>query len=232
MHTIQQRLMAACGAAFVVLAVVGNDVLGRAGEAPGAGASAAEVARFAAAQQATFDLAAGVELLALAALAVFFAAIAARLRAASAESAAAVILVAGGAMVAVKLASAPPMIAAVQGAGTLPDETVALLVRMNEIAFVTTWPLLGVVLLSVAAAWRSGALPRVAAWAAAPIGFGLLLVPLGGTVDANFLPMLLAMVWLLATSVAMVLRAPRAIAAAGIGSPATSAAPAAAGAGG
>lgn len=206
MDSMQQRVLALSGAAFVVLAIVGNEVIGNAGAAPDAGASSGEVAQFLSTRQATFDLAVGVELLAVAALVIFFAFLATRLRSAGAGMAAAVTMVSGGAMAAVKVASAPALVAAVHGAGTLPDEIVALLVRMNDIAFASTWPLLGTVLLAVATSWRRGALPRVAALAAAPIGLGLLLVPLAGTIEGNFLPMLLAMVWLLATSIALCVR--------------------------
>lgn len=208
MRTIQQRLLALSGGAFVVLAIIGNEVIGSAGDSPDVGARAGDVARFLQARQATFDLAVGVELLALTALVVFFAFLATRLRVAGAATAAAVVGIAGGAMAAVKVASVPALVAAVHGAGTLPDETVALLARMNEIAFASTWPLLGTALLAVAASWRQGAIPRAAALAAAPIGLGLLLVPLTGTVAGNFLPMLLAMLWLLATSVTLCVRRP------------------------
>lgn len=207
MHDVQQRAMALSGAVFVVLAIVGNEVIGKAGDSPAVGAQAGDVARFLVRRQATFDVAVAVELLAIVALVAFFAFLTTRLRAAQAEMAARVVLVAGGAMAAVKVASMPALVAAVHGAGTLPDELVATLARMNDVAFATTWPLLGTVLIAVATGGRR-ALPRLAALAAAPIGMALLLVPLAGTIDGNFLPMLLAMVWLLATSIALAIRRP------------------------
>lgn len=207
MHEVQQRAMALSGAAFVVLAIVANEVIGKAGEAPAVGAQATEVAQFLSRRQATFDLAVTVELLALAALVVFFAFLATRLRAAQAQPASRIVAIAGAAMVAVKVASIPALVAAVHGAGSLPDELVATLARMNDVAFVTTWPLLGIVLLAVAAVGRR-ALPRAAALAAAPIGLALALIPLAGTIEGNFLPMLLAMVWMLATSVTLAIRRP------------------------
>lgn len=208
MNRMQQRAMALSGAGFVILAIVGNEVLGKAGEAPAIGAPAGETVAFLVSLQGSFDLAVGVELVALASLVVFFAFLATRLRAAGARAASMVVAVAGAAMAAVKVASAPALVAAVHGAGTLPDELVLTLVQMNDIAFATTWPLLGTVLLTVAASWRTAAVPRAVAFAAAPIGIGLLLVPLGGTIGGNFLPMLLAMLWLLATSITVAIRRP------------------------
>jgi hypothetical protein len=53
MHGILQPVLPLSGAAFVILAFAGNEILGKAGEAPAAGASAGETARFLLTRQPT-----------------------------------------------------------------------------------------------------------------------------------------------------------------------------------
>lgn len=201
------RLGGAAGIAFVVLALAGNSLTGGGAESHAApDAYAAEVVR------RTGDTAwrAGIvlELLAFLALAVFAAALARRIRAVEPRcSYASTLVVAGGVLlVAVKLTSGSALYAADTRSGEISGELARLLSDLNSAAFVLSFVPLALLLAAAAVgALAYGALPRALGWTAAPIAALLVAAGAAGA-DANPVPFLLALVWLLATGAVMVRR--------------------------
>jgi hypothetical protein len=219
------RLGAGAGAAYVGLVVVGNDVLGT-GESPVPGARPAEFARWLAEYR---PIGAGwigpfLELVGVLCFVVFAAALFTTLRSAEQERTwlPTAALGAGLVSAAIKLSSAPAMLAAFELAkdGIDPQLGTAL-VEMNGYAFLLTWAVDAVMIGAVAAvALRTGVLPRWLGISAAVIA-PLLLVSLGGGSDAPPV-FLLALIWFVAVSVVLVRPASRARRAASPAAPAAS----------
>lgn len=196
---------------FVVLAVVGNDVLSNAAEAPAPDASAQQIGGYLTANPPDTAQWAGMylEVLGLLALAAFVVHLWGVLRSADADGRWSMLALVGGtAAVTVKLASAAPVFAAWARAdeGIDPQLATALL-DMNIAGFVITGAALALMLFGVAGAIRSsGVLPQ---WLG--ITAALLAVALVATVPiaaGGFSPaFLLAMLWLIAASAVLVRRA-------------------------
>lgn len=204
---------AAGGIAFVLLAVIGNDVLAGAGEAPSSDAPAREIGAYVMANPPTTGDWAGMylEVIGLLALAAFVVHVWGVLRSSDTDGRwSTLALVGGAAAVTVKLASAAPVFAVWLRAdeGIDPQLATALL-DMNVAGFALTGAALSLMLAGVAGAVAAtGVLPR---WLG--VTAGLLAVALLTTLPlaaAGFSPaFLLALLWLIAASAVMVRRAAR-----------------------
>lgn len=203
-----QRTAGIAGALFVIFSVVGNEVIARAGEAPVWADGPAAAAAFAQTQAAggMFPIAAAFEMLALIALLTFTVALAARLRVAPAggDAPAGIALAAGIVAAAVKAASGAPVLVAVLRSGDNTAEVTRLLYALNDASFLIMAPFLGAVLAATAVGGRQGGVvPRPLAYLAAPLAVGGVAVPALAASEASFLPVLLMLVWILASGVSL-----------------------------
>jgi hypothetical protein len=205
------RLGAACGAAYVVLAILANDVLGSG--APDSTATASEIGTWWRTHPATAgDWAlAMLELGALLCFPVFVIVLAWILHRADAGRTWLPLAVLGlGLMSAtVKVASGAPMFALVWRADNgISDGLAAALVDMNSAAFVLTWALDAVMLAAAGAViLHTRCLPRwLGWWALATAPLLLVNVP----VAVNGPPLfLLALIWIVSTSLTIAIRGER-----------------------
>jgi hypothetical protein len=187
-----RQLGAAGGIFYVVLTLLGNDVIG--GTRPGIGLL--------------------VELLGFVFFAFFLGSLWACLRSAEGEGGWLSAAAFGGGLVAlaVKLASVAPVLAVRASEGMDPGIAKAL-IAMNGASFAITYLPLGVMLLATAiVAVRTGALPRWLGWASAVVALGLLGALSAAVVSPSppewvFLAMLLFALWTVATSIALIRRA-------------------------
>jgi hypothetical protein len=192
-----RRLGAAGGIFYVVLTILGNDVIG--GTRPGIGLL--------------------VELLGFVFFAFFLGSLWACLRSAEGDGGWLSAAAFGGGLVAlaVRIASVAPVLAVGASEGMDPGNANAL-IAMNGASFrwayfsITCLPL-GVMLLSTAIlAVRTGALPRWLGWASAVVALGLLGALSAAVVSPSppewvFLAMLLFALWTVATSIVLIRRA-------------------------
>ena len=200
------RLGALCGALYVLLVVLGNDVLGA--HSPDSTHSAREIgAWWAAHPPTTSDWAFGMlELTGLLCLPIFVVVLAWWLRQGDDGWLPWIVLVFGLLSAAVKLASGAPIFALAWRADSgVSDGLAAALVDMNSASFVLTWALDAVMLAAAGAVILSTrCLPRWLGW------FGLVGAPLilAGVPFATSGPptFLLALIWVVATSIALSLR--------------------------
>jgi len=209
-HTIT-RVGAGAGAAYVLLAITGSDILG-AGSTPATDASPAAFARWLTANHPTGAgwIAPFLELLALLCFVVFSAALYDRLRSAERERTwlPTAALGAGLVSAALKIGSAPAMLAAFQlTPGGIDPQLAAVLVNIDNFAFLLTWAIDAVMIGAVAAvALRTAVLPRWIAVSGAVLA-PLLLVSIAGGDNAPPV-FLLALLWFVAVSVALVRTSP------------------------
>jgi hypothetical protein len=200
------RIGAAAGAGYVVLTFAGEAMSGS-GDSPALGSPAGDYARWLADNTPTSTgyVGAFVALLGLLAFVVFAAALSDVLRRSERERTwlPTAALGAGLVSAAIKLGSAPPMLAAFSLRHSIDPQLAKALVEMNDYAFLLTWAIDAVMLGAVAAcALRTGALPRWLAIAAAVIA-PLLLACVAGGNNAPPLGFLLALLWFVAASVAL-----------------------------
>jgi Domain of unknown function (DUF4386) len=200
------RLGAAAGIAYVVLVFVGEGIAGG-GDSPAPGSPAADFARWLADNAPTTSGYAGafLSLLGLLAFVAFSAALYEVLRRSEREPTflPAAALGAGLVSAAIKLGSAPPLLAAFSLRRGIDPQLAKALVEINDYAFLLTWAVDAVMLAAVAAsALRTGALPRWLAIAAAVIA-PLLLVSVAGGNQAPPFAFLLGFAWFVAASVAL-----------------------------
>ena len=187
-----RRLGAAGGIFYVVLALLGNDVIG--GTRPGIGLL--------------------VELLGFVFFAFFLGSLWAFLRSAEGEGGWLSAAAFGGGLVAlaVRIASVAPVLAVRASEGMDPGTAKALL-AMNGASFDITFLPLGVMLLATAiVAVRTGALPRWLGWASVVVALGLLGALSAAVVSPSppewvFLAMLLFALWTVTTSIVLIRRA-------------------------
>jgi hypothetical protein len=205
------RTGAGCGIAYVALAVVGNDILGSASHAPAANASPAAIGAFVASHPATTSVWIGAYLVLLGLLAFigFVSYLYSVLRRADRDGGflPTVVLASGLVATAVKLASAAPGFAILYRArdGLSPQLATALF-DMNNAAFALDWALSAVMLAATAGVvLRTGVLPRWLGRSALAIAPLLLAsVPLFTTDGPPIF--LLALLWIIAASVALIRR--------------------------
>ncbi len=199
---------AAGGILFVLLAVIGNDVLNNAGQAPAPTASAQEIGAYVTANPPATAEWAGLylEVLGILALGAFVVHLWGVLRPADADGRWSMLALVGGASaVTIKLASAAPVFAVWSRAdeGIDPQLATALL-DMNSAAFALTGAAMSLMLLGVAGAIRStGVLPQ---WLGVSAGvLALALVATLPMAAGGFSPaFLLVMLWLIAASAVLV----------------------------
>jgi hypothetical protein len=110
--------------------------------------------------------------------------------------------------VGVKIASFPAAIAAFyRGQEGMDPHLAAALLDMNEVSFVLTWAIAAVLLAATAVVvLRSGALPRWLGWSAIVLSPALL-VGVAFATSFGFVPYVLSMVWIVATSIVLIRRA-------------------------
>ena len=200
------RTGGAAGALYVVLVFVGQGIAGT-GDSPALGSPPADYARWLAAHgPGTVGYAgAFLELIGLLAFVVFVAVLYDLLRRFEHERTwlPAAALGAGLVSAAIKIGSAPPMLAAFSLRHTIDPQLAKALIEMNDYAFLLTWAVDAVLLGAVAAsALRTGALPRWLAISAAVIA-ALLLASLAGGNQAPPFGFLLALLWFVAAGVVL-----------------------------
>jgi hypothetical protein len=108
----------------------------------------------------------------------------------------------------IKLASAAPIFALAWRARDMSDGLAAAMVDMNSAAFLLTWALDAVLLLAAGTViFTTGCLPRwLGWWAVATAPLLVVVLPLGNNAPPTFL---LALVWFLATGIALARRPDR-----------------------
>lgn len=210
--TIRERIGAASGAAFVALLFAGN-ALSVAGTSQAAHPSGAQVLQDAAHQATSTSTTVGfvMEFVGFASFMVFLGYLATVLRRRAAASiAAGTAVVAGITMLAIKLGSAAPGGALLTDYKDIDAGLAQALNDINGVAFVLSWMPFAVFVTATAVALRTAAL------VGKPTGYigvflgvaGLLLaiVGLNDPFNANPMPFLLGMLWLLVVSVRLAVR--------------------------
>jgi hypothetical protein len=200
------RTGGAAGALYVVLVFAGQGIADT-GDSPALGSPPADYARWLAANGPSTVGYAGafLELIGLLAFIVFVAVLHDLLRRCEHERTwlPAAALGAGLVSAAIKIGSAPPMLAAFSLRHTIDPQLAKALIEMNDYAFLLTWAVDGVLLGAVAASsLRTGALPRWLAIAAGVIA-PLLLASLAGGNEAPPFGFLLALLWFVAAGVVL-----------------------------
>lgn len=203
------------GTAFVVLVLTGNTLTE---SVVGTDESPVGTAADLAAQAASTTARAGfaLELFAMLCLAVFAATVTAvGLRPGSRAAALAVLTsVAAGIFVAVKAAMAAPLLAALEGVDTLPDDVLQALVDTNGAAFVLSWlPMALFVGCAGAVLRRAGLVGTFLGGAAlllGVLGVGAAVVGAAWPTAAVPIPFLLGLVWIAAAGVRVATGLPRA----------------------
>ncbi len=200
------RLGAGAGAAYVLLAILGSDVLGG-GDTPAADAPPAAFARWLVTNRPSGAgwIAPFLELLALLCFVVFAAALYDTLRRAERERTWLPAAALGAALVsaAIKVSSAPAMLAAFELASRgIDPQLAAALVNIDNYAFLLTWAIDALMIAAVAAvALRTSVLPRWQAITGAVLAPLLLASVAAG--DNGPPVFLLALLWFVAVSVAL-----------------------------
>lgn len=195
----EDRLAALTGTVFVVAILVGNSLTESVvGTDPTPAGTASDLL----AQGGSGLVRAGLatELLGLLCLAVFAAGVTALgLRAPAARTSTLLVGLGAGLVVSVKLSSAAPYLAALNGADTLPDQVLHALVETNGVAFVLTWLPFALFVAGVARVLgRAGLIGRpLAGVGLALAGLGLLVALLGAAQPqyAVPVPFLLSVLW-------------------------------------
>jgi hypothetical protein len=205
------RIFAASGVAYVLLVVLGNDVLGG-GQSPDPGAARAVIAQWLTSQSGTPGLkewaSLYMECLGLLLLVVFISTLAATFRRVDGDGpVATAVLEAGATSVAIKLISVPIALAALYRAHEGIDiQLGAALIDINNFCFILTWGVDGLMLAALAVgALRYGALPRWLAWFTAVVAVALLIAP-SLVAGPGFLAMLLFLIWTVVCSIRLAIR--------------------------
>ena len=203
------RLLALSGAAFVVSILVGNSLTETVAQADTPAGTAAELA--AGIGDAAVSAGLAVEVLGLLCLTIFGAVVSARTgRHVHGSPVPALVMLAAGVLVAVKLASAAPFLAARAGVEELPDELLHALVETNGAAFVLCWVPMAMFVGAAAVALRDarliggGTMSVGVLLAVAGLALGLL-----GILEpqsANPLAFLASLLWVAVASVRLAVR--------------------------
>lgn len=193
---------AAAGAVFVVLVLVGN---GMTPTAEAAGSMEAFLTELRAGG-GFFGPAVALEMLGFVAFALFVSELHRRLRASDDRTLLpTVALVGGGLMLAVKLASGAPLVALDQRLADVDVATAQLLVDLNDGAFVLTWLPLGLFVLATSlSARRTGLFHSTLTWSGIVIGAASIAGTLVAGAGPAVIAFLLSLLWMLATSVVIV----------------------------
>jgi hypothetical protein len=211
--TVRLRLAAATGAAYILLILVGNTLSTR-GASRSAHPTGARVLRDAEHQVHSAAVTTGfvLEVRGFTLFIVFLGYLATVLRSRRSEPdvMAGTAVVAGVTMLAVKLGSAAPMGALMLDRHQLSPVLARVLADINGVAFVVSWIPMGVFVAALALALRSAGLAgRPTAYTGLVIGLaGLVLgvVGINDPLNANPMPFLLSLVWVLVVSVRLAIR--------------------------
>lgn len=208
------RVGAACGAAYVLLTGVGNEMAGSGSDMHPTGA--ADLADFGRVPTGLERLGFGMEVVGLLSFLFFLGWFVPFLRSRGGRAPwlASVVGFAGTASIAIKIGSAAPMLTGGLDHGDLTPGLARVLMDLNGSAFVVTFLTSGVFLLATGLAILDGrALGRVAGWSAVlfgATGVGLTVATGLDPVSTNPVPFLLGLLWILAVGVRLAVRAPRA----------------------
>lgn len=208
--TTRSPIGAASGAAAVVLMLAGNSVFAGAGEDP-TGAQA--IAAFSASEAGARTLGLALELAGFVAFAFFVAFLYRSLRASGGpeDGRATVALIGGMLFLAVKVTGGAPLAALSASGAELGPELALALLALNDGAFVMGWLALGLFLLGAgAAAFPTRSLPRAVSVAGMVIGIAAVAATATLGAGPGVLTFLLSLLWIVVTSVILVLREVRA----------------------
>ncbi|HWJ66974.1 MAG TPA: hypothetical protein VNT31_09880 [Nocardioides sp.] len=203
------RILAASGAAFVVLALAGNSLTESAVSAVDPGGeldgeqAAANLAAYAGSTAARVGL--GLEILGMAALAVFAAAVTTRLVGRAPAAAITAAIGAAGVLL-VKLATGAPLLAGIAEHERLSDDAALALMATNGAGFVLSWVpmavLVGALAAGLAIAGEVGRPTAVVGGVLAALGVVAALVGAGDVNGAAVpIPFLLSLLWVAVVSV-------------------------------
>ena len=208
---IWTRIAAAGGIFYVILTLLGNEVLGGGGEGPDMTATGTQIGAYVRAHPPTALSWAAlyIELLGILAFVFFLGSLWSVLRRAEGEHGpfSAIAFGAGLVSVGVKIASFPAAIAVLYRAREgMDSQLAAALLDLNGVSFVLTWAIDAVFLAATAVViLRTGALPRWLGWSAAVLSPALLVGVVFAT-SFGFVPYVLTILWIVATSIALIRR--------------------------
>jgi hypothetical protein len=212
--SLADRLGAGCGAAYVLLVGVGNEMATTSGNDPHPSGKA-DLAAFSAVPTTAERVGFAMELVGMLTFVFFLGWFVSFLRGRGGAAAwlGTAAGIAGGVTLAVKLASVMPMTAGMLDHDELSATQARLLTDMNGAAFVVTFLTFGTFLLAGGLAiLAGGALGRAAGWSAVAIGTACITVTaLNGAdpVTTNPVPFLLGLLWVLVTGIRLAVRPPR-----------------------
>jgi len=208
------RIGAACGAAYVVLILVGNGIASGNGQQSN-DPTGQQVLQYAdqAAHSTVTTVGQAMEILGFVALAFFIAWLVPTLRRAGGPAPwlADVVLVGGVGTLAVKVATIAPEAALDATRRSLDPAIAKALYDISGAGFIISFLPFAILMLGLGAAvLASGLLGRFAGWSAMVLGVaGLAVVVTASSLDANPMPFLLGLLWVLVASVRLAWRGPR-----------------------
>ena len=223
---VADRIGAACGAAYILLVLVGNQMSSGSSSDPHP-SGAKDLTDFAASPTLTQNVGFVMELLGFLAFVPFLAWLvhALRQRGGPAPWLASAAGGFGLLLLAVKMSSAMPIMAGRLDHAELSPQLARVLSDMNGAAFVFTFLPFGMFVAMTGAAFlATGFLGRVAGWSGVVIGALTVLATIAthaDPVDTNVMPFLLGLLWVLVIGIRLAWGGPRVPATAAVASPAT-----------
>jgi hypothetical protein len=216
--TVADRIGAACGAAYVLLILVGNSIAVSGESNTPTGAQVLQYANDMVDSPAR-QVGMGLEVLGFVALAFFIAWIVPTLRRADrvAPWLANVVMVGGIGTLAVKIGTVAPEAAIMAGRHTLDPDTAKAVYDIAGAGFVVSFLPFAILMIGLGvSALTTGYLGRFAGWSAIVLGaLALVVVSTARSLDANPMPFLLGLLWILVASIRIAWKGPRAAAAVG-----------------
>jgi hypothetical protein len=201
---LTDRIGAACGAAYVVLITVGNAIAVSGQSNTPTGTQVLQYADETAASTVR-QIGMAMEVLGFVAFAFFLAWLVPALRSAAGRAPwlADVVLIGGLGTLAVKIGSIAPEVAVDAGRKTMDPDLAKALYDIAAGAFVISFLPFAILMLGLGASvLSSGYLGRFAGWSAVVLGvLGLAVVVTADSVDANPMPFMLGLLWILVVSV-------------------------------
>lgn len=210
--TVADRIGAACGAAYVLLITIGS---GMATSGQSNTPTGRQVLQYADDTLASTTRQAGfaMELVGFVGLAVFLAWIVPALRRAGgiAPWLADVAMIGGLATIAIKVGSVAPELAVMAGRHSMDPGTAKAIYDIAGGAFVISFLSFAIFMLGIGASvLTSGYLGRFAGWSAIVLGvLGVAVAATAHSMDANPVPFMLGLLWILVVSVLLAVRGPR-----------------------
>jgi hypothetical protein len=210
--TVADRIGAACGTAYVLLILIGNSIAvsGESNTPTGT-----QVLRYAQdmVDSPVRQLGTALEVLGFVALAFFLAWIVPALRRAGgvAPWLANVVMIGGVATLAVKVGTIAPEAAIMAGRHTLDPDTAKAVYDIAGAGFVISFLPFAIFMIGIGASvLTTGYLGRFAGWSAIVLGvLALVVVSTARSLDANPMPFLIGLLWILVVSVRIAWKGPR-----------------------